>query len=180
MKAKDPFPFLRRSSGYLTPSEARKQQDDGKPVSYNSEETNGCNVKELDLGQANISDGGMTEISKFLERNKTLVSLNLNGNSEISPAGWERLGEALKKNTTLETLSIDYTNIGDKGIENLSKGLKENKGLHGLELTGCGLTNDGGRVLLDLVKANPRITEITVMPGNNISDDILANIRSPA
>lgn len=178
VKTTDPFPFLRRSSGYLTPSEARSQRDEGKDVDYDDGTSDtGCNITELDLGDTKISDAGIAEISKFLESNKTLKSLNLNGNRQISASGWERLGQALKKNKTLKTLSLDYTDIGDSGIENLAKGLRVNTGLRCLELESAGLTEKGGEILRDLLKSNTSILELTVSPGNNISDGMLEEIR---
>ena len=177
-KTKDPFPFLRRSSGYWTPSEARQQKDEGKSVDYDKIDDKGCSIKEIDLGDTKVSDAGIAEISKFLESNETLVTLNLNGNNEISPRGWERLGQALKTNTTLRTLSLDYTNIGDDGLDRLTKGLKVNTGLRSLELEHTGLTEKGGDVLLELVKSNTSILELSVTSGNSIPDNILGEVRN--
>ena len=178
LKAKDPFPFLRRASGYLTLSEAREQEAEGKPIDYKEPELeNTCTIKELDLGDTNLSDAGIMEISRMLENNQTLVSLNLNGNTDISVKGWERLGEALKKNTSLKTLSLDFTKLGDEGLEFLVKGLSVNTGLRALELESAGLSEKGGQLLLDLLKSNTSILELTATTGNNISDSTLAEIR---
>lgn len=169
---------MRRSSGYLTPSEARQQRAEGKEVDYSQTEEDGCSIKELDLGDTKISDAGITKISKFLESNKTLDTLNLNGNTDITADGWECLGQSIKNNTTLRTLSLDYTNIGDEGLESLARGLKVNSGLHALELESAGLTEKGGKVLLELVKSNTSILELTVTSGNNIPDSCLEEIRN--
>ncbi|WAR17144.1 RINI-like protein [Mya arenaria] len=159
-KTKDPFPFLRRSSGYLTPSEARKQADEGQAVKYDNSAEEGCNIKQMDLGDCKIGDAGIAEISRFLESNKTLTSLNLNGNKEISPSGWERLGQAFKKNTTLKNLSLDHTDIGDAGIESLAKGLRVNIGLRSLELEHNALTEKGGQILRDLTHTHLQLVSV--------------------
>ncbi|XP_052764022.1 glutamate-rich protein 3-like isoform X3 [Mya arenaria] len=176
-KTKDPFPFLRRSSGYLTPSEARKQADEGQAVKYDNSAEEGCNIKQMDLGDCKIGDAGIAEISRFLESNKTLTSLNLNGNKEISPSGWERLGQAFKKNTTLKNLSLDHTDIGDAGIESLAKGLRVNIGLRSLELEHNALTEKGGQILRDLVRENTSIIDLTIISGNQVSENMQDEIK---
>lgn len=173
---KDPFPFLRRSSGYLTPAEAREQEF--TDYEAKDETSQGSNIKELYLGDCDLSDDGILEVSKFLQSSKTLESLNLSGNtSGITPAGWTRLGEALSKNKTLKTLSLDYTDLGNEGLECLVKGLRTNMGLRCLEVESVGLTEKGGELLRDLLKSNTSIREVTAMPGNNISDDMMEEIR---
>lgn len=113
-----------------------------------------------------------------MESNKTLESLNLSGNTEVSASGWGQLGQALTSNATLRTLSLDFTNIGDAGVESLAPGLKVNTGLRSLELESAGLTDKGGKILLDVLKSNSNIRELSVTTGNNISGDTLEEIKA--
>ncbi|KAH3713028.1 uncharacterized protein LOC127856846 [Dreissena polymorpha] len=177
IKTKDPFPFLRRTSGYLSPAEARQQKDQGKEVKYDSHNDEGCNLKQLDLSETKIGDAGIGEISRFLDSNKTLTSLSLNGNTAVTASGWERLGQAMKKNTTLKSMSIDHAGIGDTGLEGLVKGLRVNVGLRSLELEHAGLTEKGGLILRDLVKGNTSIVDLSITRGNDISENMVEEIR---
>lgn len=91
-------------------------------------------------------------------------------------AGWKRLGKALKKNTTLHTLTLDFNKIGDDGIAGLVSGLKDNQTLKVLELEEGSISDEGGRKLVELLKCNTTILDITVSPGNAISEKIRGEI----
>lgn len=129
-----------------------------------------CQLQELDLGDTFMGDTGIDHVSSLLEANTPLKTLHLNGNTKITVAGWKKLGKALKKNTTLETLSLDFNKIGDDGISALASGLKDNQTLKVLELEEASISEEGGRKLVELLKCNTTILDITVSPGNIISD----------
>ena len=175
----DPYPFLRRSSGYLTPSESRKLNADNssRPPATDESKTTTSRIKELDLGDTNITDSGIAEVSYLLESNSTLHTLNLNGNRKITTAGWARLGQALAKNNSLRNLSLDFCPLGDNGLEALVKGLRSNKCLRSLELESTGLTERGGLILRDFLKENGMIYQVIANPGNSISVGTLEEIR---
>ena len=182
VSTKDPFPFLRRSSGYMTPSETRELNVDKSSRPVNSESHNltpgACKLTELGLAETSVTDAGIAEISRLLETNTTLTSLNLNGNKKVTKEGWARLSQALARNTTLKNLSLDFCQVGDDGIAILSKGLRVNTSLRSLELECAGLTEKGGLLLRDLLKENTSILQVTAMPGNSISDGMMAEIRN--
>ncbi|XP_069106776.1 glutamate-rich protein 3-like isoform X3 [Argopecten irradians] len=136
------------------------------------------NLRELDLGDTNMGDSGMSKVATFLEKNTTLKTLNLNGNKAVSVEGWQKLGKALKENKTLQTLSLDFNNVGDDGIAAIVEGLRTNQTLHTLELEDVGITKKGGKLLRDLVKDNPTILEVTIYPGNDVPDDIRDDIKT--
>ena len=181
VSTKDLFPFLRRSSGYMTPSETRDLNPDNSSKPLNTESSKltpgACKLTELGLAETSITDTGIWEISQLLETNTTLTSLNLNGNKNITKEGWARLSQALARNTTLKNLSMDFCHLGDDGIAILSKGLRVNTALRSLELECTGLTEKGGLLLRDLLKENTSILQVTAMPGNSISEGMMAEIR---
>ena len=181
VSTKDPFPFLRRSSGYMTPTETRDFNVDNssRPIDSDSSKLTpgACKLTEMGLAETSVTDAGIGEISRLLETNTTLTSLNLNGNKKITKEGWARLSQALSRNTTLKNLSIDFCQVGDDGIAILSKGLRVNTALRSLELECTGITEKGGLLLRDLLKENTSILQVTVMPGNSISDGMMAEIR---
>nr|XP_022321734.1 glutamate-rich protein 3-like isoform X9 [Crassostrea virginica] len=138
-------------------------KDEEDPPSY-------CQLQELDLGDTLIGDEGIEQISTLLEANTSLKTLNLNGNTRITASGWKRLGKALRKNTSLETLTLDFNKIGDEGVACIVSGLKDNQTLRVLELEEGSISDEGGKKLVELLKCNTTILDITVSPGNAISD----------
>ena len=168
----------------MTPSETRKINPDksSRPIENGvqgeQQPTSGAyGIKELDLGDTNITDSGIAEISYLLESSATLTSLNLNGNKKVTTAGWARLGQAIGRNNTLKHLSLDFCPLGDNGIEALAKGLRVNKSLQSLELECTGLTERGGLILRDLLRENTSIHQLSAMPGNSISAGMVEEIR---
>ena len=135
-------------------------------------------LKELDLGDTDIGDEGMGHIAYLLENVTDLKTLNLNGNINVTYAGWKRLSKAMKKNKTLRTLSLDFNKIGDEAMAALVSGLKINTSLQTLDLESTCLTEIGGIQLIDLVKCNTTILDITILPGNKISEKTQEEIRN--
>lgn len=138
----------------------------------------GCKIKELDIGDTTLGDSGVEEIARLLESNTDLKTLNMNGNPAITVQGWKRLGKSLKKNKNLTHLTLDFNKIGDEGLSALVKGLKDNLTLKSLDLEDTGLTEDGGKKIVELLKSNTTILDITVSPGNMISDKTQDEIRN--
>jgi Ran GTPase-activating protein (RanGAP) involved in mRNA processing and transport len=137
-----------------------------------------CSLKELDIGDTRLTDAGLDDVARLLEHNTELVSLNLNANPGITYRGWRRLGKALRKNERLHTLTLDFNKIGDEGMAAIAAGLRLNSTLRTLDLEQTGLTEGGGRVLLELLKCNTAILELTAMPGNVISHKLLGEMRN--
>lgn len=134
-------------------------------------------LEELGLGNMGMTDTGMQDVSKLLEEDSSLTTLNLNGNKNITIAGWRRLAKALKENRTLQTLSLDFNKIGNNGISVLAAGLRDNEMLKHLDLEDVGLTEEGGKSLLNLLKCNTTILDVTASPGNAISQELLEDMR---
>lgn len=153
--------------------EAEAQQEITK-----GEVTKACVLKELDLGDTDIGDEGIRYVASLLENETNLRTLNLNGNTKVTYSGWKRLAKALKKNKTLKTLTLDFNKIGDEGVAVLVNCLKVNTSLTTLDLESTGLTEEGGKQLVDLVKCNTTIMDVTVQPGNRISEKTQDEIRN--
>jgi Ran GTPase-activating protein (RanGAP) involved in mRNA processing and transport len=60
----------------------------------------------------------------------------------------------LKFNDTLQSLYLSGNHIGDKGLEYLSDGLKENQSLKTLSLVYNGITSNGKVLFLDCLRIN--------------------------
>lgn len=137
-----------------------------------------CHLRELDVQEVNITDMGVGDLAVLLAQNTHLRSLNMAGNKLVSVFGWRRLAKGLEINTNLERLSLDHCPVGDYGIEVLAEAIKDNACLRHFSLVCCGLTEHGGRCLVDLLKRNTYLTDINLMPGNDISDHTLSEIRN--
>ena len=137
-----------------------------------------CKLKELDIGETSIGDEGAEHIARLLEANTSLKTLYMIGNTKITVAGWKKIGKSLRKNMTLENLSLDYNKLGDEGLAALITGLRDNQALKALDLEGTGVTAEGGRMMVELLKRNTTIQDIAVSPGNKIPEDVRQEIRN--
>lgn len=125
----------------------------------------------LDLpNRNNITAKGVYELSKALESNITLYSLNLEGQrpKEFGQAGVEPLAKLLGCNQILQRLNVKGCGIGNEGATCLLLALREvrSKALEGGNPTGLealylGLEStdeEVGKLAVQVVRTNPRRT----------------------
>ncbi|XP_071115484.1 glutamate-rich protein 3-like [Haliotis cracherodii] len=127
-----------------------------------------CQLQELDLSEASITDDGMVDVALLLESNLDLHTLSLSSCPDITKPGWSKLATALAKNKNLKTLTIQNNKVGDEGVQILVEGLKSNTSLSTLEVANAGIGEAGGRALIDLLKRNTTVQYLTLLPGNDI------------
>ncbi|XP_048251071.1 glutamate-rich protein 3-like isoform X8 [Haliotis rufescens] len=127
-----------------------------------------CQLQELDLSEASITDDGMVDVALLLESNLDLHTLSLSSCPDITKPGWSKLATALAKNKNLKTLTIQNNKVGDEGVQILVEGLKSNTSLSTLEVANAGIGEAGGRALIDLLKRNTTVKYLTLLPGNDI------------
>ncbi len=155
-------------------------------------------VCELDLRSNNIDSEGAKVISSYLVENNTLKKLVLNENRGIQnegakeialslttnssltqlslrscgigKKGAERFAACLAQNTTLQTLDLcGNTEVGDDAVELMSRGLKENRSLLELNLSCCGLGDEGCAHLAEALLVNGTLTHLWLQK-NEIGD----------
>lgn len=155
-------------------------------------------VAELDLRSNQIDDKGAKMIGTFLRDNVTLKRLILNGNHTIGcegvkeiaislchnsslehlglrscgigKKGAERFAMTLNRNSTLKGLDLcGNTEVGDDAVELISRGLKENRSLLELNLSSCGLGDEGCAHLADALLTNVTLTHLWLQK-NEIGD----------
>ena len=146
-------------------------------------------VAELDLRSNQIDSEGAKMIGTFLINNVTLKRLILNGNravgcegvKEIASSlchnsslehlglrscgigknGAERFAMTLSRNSTLKVLDLcGNTEVGDDAVELISRGLKDNQSLLELNLSSCGLGDEGCAHLADALLTNATLTHL--------------------
>ena len=156
------------------------------------------NITFLDLHSNLIDKTGATVVGEFLTTNTTLRHLILDKNHSIGCDGAKEIALALCKNHTLDILSLRSCGIGKKGgerfattlsqntslscldlcgnvsigdnaVELISRGLRENKALCKLNLSSCGVGDEGCAHLADGLITNTTLTHLWLNK-NHISD----------
>ena len=99
-----------------------------------SQLSNNTTLKTLWITDGSINDDGVITLVQSLKYNKSITSLYLSNNPDITSASAQSLAELLLHNNTLEALSLWGTNIDTNGVLVLVETLKTNKGLRRLRL----------------------------------------------
>ena len=128
-------------------------------------------LKQLILNENHyIGDEGARELAVALSHNASLEVLSLKS-CGIGRRGAERFAGPLETNSTLRVLNLcGNGDIGDDGIEMIARGLRGNSGLEQLDLSSCGVSDEGCDHLADaLGTTGTTLTHIT-LHRNTISD----------
>jgi len=139
-------------------------------------ETTDTSIMNLDLGDCKLTQDGAKHIAKLIELNSTVTVLTISGNT-IQLEGWQNISKSLLTNSTLETLSLDFNKIGDEEAISIAEGIRGCKSLRSIDLEGNKIGDEGGRKLFDAVKANKSIVDLTLLPINQISKEIVDEVR---
>ena len=99
-----------------------------------SQLSNNTTLKELEIAVGSINDDGVITLVQSLKYNKSITTLYLHSNPDITSASAQSLAELLLHNNTLEHLWLRDTNIDTNGVLVLVETLKTNKGLRQLWL----------------------------------------------
>ena len=139
-------------------------------------ETTDTSIMNLDLGDCGLTQDGAKHIAKLIEHNSTVSVLTISGNT-IQLEGWQNISKSLSTNSTLEILSLDYNKIGDEEAISIAEGIRGCKSLRSVDLEGNRIGDEGGRKLFDAVKANKSIVDLTLLPINQISKEIVDEVK---
>ena len=112
---------------------------------------------------------GTKHFARLIESNNTITILTVSDTFELE--GWKASSNALKTNTTLETLSLDFSKIGDEETVLIFEGLQECKNLCSIDLKENEIGDEGGQRLFKGVKMNKSIVDLTLLPKNQVSRD---------
>ena len=99
-----------------------------------SQLSNNTTLKTLWITHGSINDDGVITLVQSLKYNKSITTLYLISNPDITSASAQSLAELLLHNNTLEYLSLTGTNIDTNGVLVLVETLKTNKRLRLLHL----------------------------------------------
>ena len=99
-----------------------------------SQLSNNTTLKTLVITNGSINDDGVITLVQSLKYNKSITTLFLDYNPDITSASAQSLAELLLHNNTLEDLWLWGTNIDTNGVLVLVETLKTNKRLWRLSL----------------------------------------------
>ena len=132
-----------------------------------------ASLTSLSLSQNPLGDEGVEVLAQGIKANKTLKTLDLSMphmySFQIGPRGATAIADALSASASVTSLSLARNNLGDDGAEALSIGLKENKSIKMLDLSGKGY----GGGLIGPRGATALASAIAVIPS-------MTSVRSPA
>ena len=94
-----------------------------------SQLSNNTTLKTLGIAHGSINDDGVITLVQSLKYNKSITTLHLHINPDITSASAQSLAELLLHNNTLVGLSLRGTNIDTNGVLVLVETLKTNKRL---------------------------------------------------
>jgi hypothetical protein len=118
---------------------------------------NNLKLRELCLGNNNITDEGVEYLANMLESNKTLTHLYLHSNS-ITDHGLKRLAEVITNtNKTLQVLALEWNTFSsDSSGEILAQMLNKNQSLTALNLNSCKLSKTATKHLKAAAKSKKK------------------------
>ena len=111
-------------------------------------------LKTLNISHCGMDDQGMMSLASALEMNSSLEELDLSGNRVVTGIGHMALGESLKRNRGLKTLNISHCGIDDQGMMSLASALEMNGSLEELNLSWNEVTGIGLMALGESLKRN--------------------------
>ena len=160
-----------------------------------------CNLVELHLQDCiavEITQESGQVLCQMLQRNKTLIDLNLNENRGVSDTGtffiaeglklntslralWlsrcgisaegaKFISEALAANTSLQILGLSNNKLGDTGVDSLANALKQNDSLKELYLGNCEMTDRGLELLAVALTVNNSLETLDFCGKDSISE----------
>lgn len=133
-------------------------------------------VRYLNLSNNLIGDEGAEEVAQLLASNpESLTKLNVSSN-EISDKGGAAIAHALNKNSTLLFLNLSENNFGQKTIDSLADPIRNTKSLKIIDLRKCLNTQDLRQQIMSISNENNNIRVDTGVSDEDIFGEMMAKI----
>jgi Ran GTPase-activating protein (RanGAP) involved in mRNA processing and transport len=129
----------------------------------------GSYIYDINLGNTDIDDTDVLDLSIALNSNNSLTRLDLYMNN-ITQVGAKYLAEALKVNTCLKSLNLFENNIFNNGAIALAEALLTNNTLECLDIGGNRICNNVCLAFSKVISCNDTLTHLN-LSDNNISRD---------
>jgi Ran GTPase-activating protein (RanGAP) involved in mRNA processing and transport len=134
-------------------------------------------LESLDLASSDLKSAGLAEIAPALYRNTSIKDLVLADNGLDGIESANVLRELIRRNKTVTRLFICYNCFGESlaAVRSIADGVSRNRTLKLLDLSGCGLDDQGISVLANaLASRNASILELNLSSNNFTSVGVRA------
>eukprot|EP01028_Stygiella_incarcerata_P008687 TRINITY_DN386_c0_g1_i6.p1 TRINITY_DN386_c0_g1~~TRINITY_DN386_c0_g1_i6.p1 ORF type:complete len:553 (-),score=124.59 TRINITY_DN386_c0_g1_i6:321-1979(-) len=126
-------------------------------------EENASLVKLILDKNSGIGNMGVIRVAKGLEINSSLKELHLN-ECDFESEGAEGIGQMLEKNISLLIINLKRNRrIGDEGCIRIAEGLERNFSLKKLNLAGCGIGRKGACRIGQMMQKNTSLTCLSLV-----------------
>ena len=132
------------------------------------------NIEFIDFSYMNLTGCG-AHIGNFLNSNKSLEKLILI-NVQLNAADFKNIFWSVKTNNIIKEIDVSLNDMGgDKSLQYIADGVKENKSLNCLKMDKININNDNYQIIFDAIEQNKKITHYTVNYNSRIKPKIMLN-----
>ncbi|KIE05780.1 hypothetical protein NF27_CX00010 [Candidatus Jidaibacter acanthamoeba] len=127
-------------------------------------------ITTISLQHNNIEDEGAISLAEAIIINGRTSKINLSDN-KIGQRGSIALIEALMQIDSINYVNLGGNNLGDKCVKAYCKMLESNKSIASINLANCKIGVEGLKALIDVLKDNNKVITSLDLEGNNITDE---------
>jgi Ran GTPase-activating protein (RanGAP) involved in mRNA processing and transport len=169
--------FLKNNKTLLRLNLSRNSQSEFKSEGVQSileSLSSNHNIEFLDFSYMNLTGCGAS-VGQFLSSNKSLMILNLRS-VQLNVVDFKNIFNGIKISKYIKELDISNNDMGgDKSLQYIADGIKENKSLFCLKIDKININNDNYDIIFDAIKQNKNITNYTVNYNSKINPKIMLN-----
>ena len=135
------------------------------------------NIEYINFSYMNLTGCGV-HIGNFLSDNKSLKTLILI-KVQLNAIDFKNIFKSVKINDIIKEIDVSYNDMGgDKSLEYISNGIKENKSLNCLKIEHININDDNYQIIFDGIENNKNISSYNVNYNNKIKPKIILNFFS--
>ena len=130
------------------------------------------NIQIIDFSSMNLTGCGEF-IGNFLSKNKSIQIIYLK-NVQLNANDFKNIFENIKVNNTIKEFDISMNDMGgDKSLEYIAEGIKENKSLNTLKMDKININNDNYQIIFDAIEKANNINSYSVRHNSKINPKIM-------
>jgi protein phosphatase 1 regulatory subunit 37 len=127
----------------------------------------------LDIQKSGVEDDGMIAICEMIEYYECVSRLNIAHNSKLKSRAWLSLGRMLKNSPFIDMLNVSYCGLDDQGLTLLLRSVRANCALRTLYIDGNSLSGKGSFILMAAMKFNENLQELHIANNNLLPEDAM-------
>ena len=130
------------------------------------------NIQIINLSNMNLTGCGEF-IGNFLSKNKNIQIIYIR-NVQLNANDFKNIFENIKTNNTIKEIDVSMNDMGgDKSLEYIAGGIKENKSLNTLKMDKININNDNYKIIFDAIEKANNINSYSVSHNSKISPKIM-------